>query len=108
MSWSISKLYRNAAEAVEKIPGEGLPGPIVQYVKTACDELHAQHVKAVNADQASPAVLPERQEAMVLVHGYGHLCHEGPGGGNYEVTTAKLVVAPVRFGVTLTLPLQVA
>ena len=94
MSWSISKLYRNADEVVELVGGEGLPPPIVDYIKTAAKELN----DLTRSEPEAPAV---------LVHGHGHLCSKGPGGGNYEVTSAKLVVTPMRFGKTLSLPLAV-
>ena len=94
MSWSISKLYRNADEVVDQVGGEGLPASIIDYIKTAAIE-----VKELTASEAEPPA--------VLVHGHGHLCSKGPGGGNYEVTSAKLVVTPVRFGKTLSLPLAV-
>lgn len=94
MSWSISKLYRNAAEVQTLVGGEHLPTPVVDYIKTAAAELE----KLTQSEPVAPAI---------LVHGHGHLCHEGPGGGNYEVSSAKLVVLPLRFGKTLTLPLAV-
>ena len=90
MSWSISKLYRNPAETKQEIAKESLPDTVKAYITAAVDGLPK-----------------ERAETPILVHGYGHLCHEGPGGGNYEVTTARLVVVPVPFNALLTLPLQV-
>ena len=94
MSWSISKLYRNAAEVQTLVGAEPLPNSILVYIKTAAAELE----KLTQSESEAPAI---------LVHGHGHLCHEGPGGGNYEVTSAKLVVLPLRFGKTLSLPLAV-
>jgi len=94
MSWSISKLYRSPDDVAESIQKESLPKTVHEYIVTACAEL-----KRLNA--AAP------EQPMVLVHGHGHLCHEGPGGGNYEVSTAKLIVTPLRFGQTLSLPLAV-
>lgn len=94
MSWSISKLYRNAQEAVDSVPKEAIPAAVVDYIVTAAAELR----KLTAGEAEAPAI---------LVHGHGHLCHEGPGGGNYEVSSAKLVVLPLRFGKTLTLPLAV-
>lgn len=95
MSWSISKLYRNAADALVELPKESyLPGPVKEYITVAVTELK----KLTDAEAEAPAI---------LVHGHGHLCHEGPGGGNYEVSSARLVVVPLRFGKPLTLPLAV-
>ena len=95
MSWSISKLYRSCDEALAKLPDEKyLPKPVVDYITVAVAELQKLTLK-------------EPESPLILVHGHGHLCHEGPGGGNYEVTSAKLVVLPLRFGMTLTLPLAV-
>jgi hypothetical protein len=94
MSWSISKLYCSPKEAVDGAIKENLPHEIVNYIVTA-----AQEVERLN--EHSP------EQPMILVHGHGHLCHKGPGGGDYEVTTAKLIVTPLRFGQTLALPLAV-
>lgn len=97
MSWSISKLYRSPEEVVQNIHKENLPESICTYIVTAADELERLRSKLLGVTEAP----------MVLVHGHGHLCHEGPGGGNYEVTSAKLVVVPLRFGQVLSLPLAV-
>ncbi len=71
MSWSIQGVYRNTE--------------------------HAREVVLKKMD------IPENIQTYILVglagitEGSGHLCYTGPGGGSYELTSAKLEVRPLQF-----------
>lgn len=93
MSWSISKLYPTPVEAMQQVEADlGLPASVKDYVVIALGSL---------ANSQLLSKLP------VLVYGSGHVYSEGPGGGSYPITNAKLVVVPMPFGDTLTLPLAI-